>query len=99
MPAKKRTSADFEPDYAVPPGATLLETITALGIDQKELAFRLHTTESRVSQIIIGRAALSDELANKLELVTGVPARIWNRLELHYRERLFKFDGRKNQGT
>ncbi len=38
----------YEPDYAVAPGATLLETIEHLGMTQKELAVRTGLTPRRL---------------------------------------------------
>ncbi|MBC8874161.1 MAG: ImmA/IrrE family metallo-endopeptidase [Planctomycetes bacterium] len=80
----------FEPDYIVPPGATLKETLEAKGMSQADLALRLGLAEKTVSQIINGIAPISFETAEKLELVTGVPANFWNQRELTYREGLAK---------
>jgi HTH-type transcriptional regulator / antitoxin HigA len=78
----------FKPDFAVAPGATLQETIDALGMEQKELATRTGMAPKTINQIIKGKAPISFETAQKLELVTGVPAKIWNSLESKYREQL-----------
>jgi plasmid maintenance system antidote protein VapI len=78
----------FAPDYAVAPGATLKESIDAKGISQAQLAQRTGLTEKTISQIINGIAPISYDTAEKLELVTGVPAKFWNRRELAYREAL-----------
>lgn len=76
----------FEPDYTVPPGDTLRETLDAKGLSQSSLAIRTGMAEKTISQIINGIAPISYETAGKLELVTGVPASFWNRRELSYRE-------------
>ena len=76
----------YEPDYAVQPGRTLLETIETLGIDQKELARRTDFTEKHINQVIRGKVPVSAEAAIRFERVTGVPARIWNNLEAQYQE-------------
>ncbi len=78
----------FDPDYVVAPGATLKESIDAKGISQTQLAQRAGLTEKTISQIINGIAPISYDTAGKLELVTGVPAKFWNRRELGYREAL-----------
>lgn len=85
MASAKRYS--FEPDYAVPPGVTLKEILETKGMSQSELAARMNMTDKTVSQIINGVAPISFDTAYKLELVLGVPASFWNRLELGYRER------------
>ncbi len=78
----------YDPDYAVPPGWTLQETIDSLGIDQRELAKRAGWSPKHVNQIIKGVAPITHETAIRLERVTGVPARMWNNLEANYREQL-----------
>ena len=78
----------YEPDYAVPPGATLQETIDALGIDQRELAVRTGLSARHINQIIKGHAPITHDTALRMERVTGVPARMWNNLEANYREQL-----------
>ena len=78
----------FAPDYVVAPGATLKESIDAKGISQIQLAQRTGLTEKTISHIINGIAPISYDTAEKLELVTGVPAKFWNRRELGYREAL-----------
>src|SRR5712692_6475140 len=78
----------YEPDYAVPPGRTLQETIDALGMDQRELAVRTGLDKKTINQIIHGVAPITHNTALRLERVTGVPARMWNNLETNYREQL-----------
>ncbi len=78
----------FDPDYVVAPGATLKESIDARGISQIQLAQRTGLAEKTISQIINGIAPISYDTAEKLEMVTGVPAGFWNRRELGYRQSL-----------
>lgn len=78
----------FDPDYVVAPGETLKESIDAQGISQVQLAQRTGLTEKTISQIINGIAPITYDTAGKLELVTGVSAKFWNRRELGYREAL-----------
>ncbi len=75
----------FTPDYAVPPGATLLETLESLGMSQSELSLRTGLAEKTISQIVNGVAPITHETALKLESVLGVPASFWNNLETNYR--------------
>lgn len=97
MTTRRKTRIAFEPDYAVPPGRTLQETIDSLGIDQRELAARTGLAHKTINQIIKGKAALTPDTALKLERVTGVPARMWNNLEANYREQLARIESRKHQ--
>ena len=79
---------EFNPDYAVPPGETLLETIHVLDLTQKELALRMGRPVKTINEIIKGVAAITPETSLQLEKVTGVPASFWNNAEANYRERL-----------
>lgn len=88
----------FKPDYAVVPGDTLQETIEALGIDQVELAVRLGIDKKTVNQIIKGLAPITRNTAIRLERVTGVPANLWNNLEMNYREGLARDEERRRLG-
>jgi HTH-type transcriptional regulator/antitoxin HigA len=78
----------FNPDYATPPGATLLEWLEDADMTQSELAQRLGRSEKFVSELINGKAPLSRRVALDLESVTGIPAKMWNRLEGNYRDTL-----------
>ena len=73
-----------EPDYAVPPGETIRELLDDLGMSQRQLSSRLGLTPKHVNQLIQGLVPLSPDVAARLELVTGMPARLWNRLEADY---------------
>lgn len=85
----------FDPDYAVPPGETLLETIGHLGLTQKELAQRMGRPLKTINEIVKGVAAITAETALQLEKVTGVPASFWNNAESNYRERLARLKERE----
>ncbi|MDO8738149.1 MAG: HigA family addiction module antitoxin [Candidatus Deferrimicrobium sp.] len=76
----------FTPDYAVPPGETLLETIEALGMTQADLAARTGRPLKTINEIIKGKASITPETALQLERVLGIPARFWNNRERLYRE-------------
>lgn len=94
--AKKRNKRfAFEPDYAIPPGDTLQETIDALGMNQSQLATRTGMTTKTINLIIKGKAPITHDTAVILERVTGVPARMWNNLESNFREQLAKVADRR----
>ncbi|WP_050614957.1 ImmA/IrrE family metallo-endopeptidase [Bacillus testis] len=79
---------DFEYEYIIPPGETLLETIEAKGITQAELSQRTGRPMKTINGIIKGTIAITPETALQFEKVLGVPARFWNNLESNYREAL-----------
>lgn len=76
----------YEADYAIPPGDTLKETLETLNLSQTDLASRTGLSIKHINQIIQGAAPITPETALMLEKVTGVPARLWNRLESNYQE-------------
>ena len=82
----------YNPDYAVPPGETLLEVIESLGMSQSELAERTHRPKKTISEIINGKAAITPETAIQLERVLNVPARFWMNLENNFREILARLE-------
>ncbi|MFK0194234.1 helix-turn-helix domain-containing protein [Kitasatospora sp. NPDC090308] len=84
-PARHGFVAALEPDYAVPPGETLRERLEELGMTQAELATRTGLTPKHINQVLQGVVPLSGEVAQRLELAVGIPARLWNRLEADYR--------------
>lgn len=85
----------FEPDYAVAPGVTLLELMESMEMSQKEFALRTGLTEQSLNRVFKGEQPISYQTANRLELVTGVPANYWNNLEAQYREQLAKIEERE----
>jgi HTH-type transcriptional regulator/antitoxin HigA len=91
-------SHTFDPDYAVPPGETLLETIQHLGIPQQELAEQIGLPNQAVVDIIRGRTNLSPGLASKLEKAIDIPASFWNNAEATYRQRLHQTQGNDQCG-
>jgi addiction module HigA family antidote len=85
----------YVPDYAVPPGETLLETLATLGISQAELAERTGRPTKTINEIIKGKAAITPETALQLERALGVPAAFWNNRERQYRETLARLQERE----
>lgn len=90
-------SNTYEPDYAIAPGETLLETIEALDLTQKELAQRMGRPLKTINQIIKGTVQIMPETALQLEKVTGVPASFWNNAEANYRESLARLEEQKQR--
>jgi HTH-type transcriptional regulator/antitoxin HigA len=75
-------------DYAVPPGETLRELLDEQGLTQRDLARRADLSPKHVNRLLQGLVPLSADVAQRLERVTGTPARIWNTLEAGYRSDL-----------
>lgn len=86
----KRDQLRYEPDleYIPIPGETLLESLNAIDMTQRELSRRMGRPAKTINEIIKGKAAITAETALQLERVLGVPASLWNNLESQYREAL-----------
>ncbi len=76
----------YVPDYAVPPGETLRETLEAISMSQADLADRTGRPKKTINGIIMGKVALTPDTALQLEHVLGIPASFWNNLERQYQE-------------
>lgn len=79
-----------EPDYAVPPGETLRMRLEEVGLTQAALARRSGLTTKHINQLVKGAVTLTPEVAGRFELVLGVPADWWLRLEADYRAALMR---------
>lgn len=77
---------------ATPPGATIREHLNVKGMTQKEFAARMDMSEKHISKLINGDVQLTPDVAVRLEVVLGVPAKFWNNLEAIYREKLIKVE-------
>lgn len=84
---------------ATPPGATIKEQLIDRGMSQKEFAVRIDMSEKHISKLINGEVQLTPEMAVRLEMVLGVPAKFWNNLEAVYREKLIKAEAENAMGT
>jgi HTH-type transcriptional regulator/antitoxin HigA len=91
----ERAAYSYDPDYAVPPGETLLETLEAVGMSQAELARRTDRPVKTINEIVKGKASITPDTATQLETVLGVPASFWNNAERVFRERLARLEEKR----
>ena len=84
---------------ATPPGATIREQLEDRGMTQKNFALRMNLSEKHVSQLINGDVRLTPEIAERLEMVLGIPASFWNNLEAIYQEKLAKVKAENEMDT
>ena len=73
-----------------PPGATIKEQLVDRGMSQKEFAERMDMSEKHISKLIHGEVQLTSDVAVRLEMVLGIPAQFWSKLESIYREKIVK---------
>ena len=85
----------YFPDYVVPPGEILLETLEERGMTQVSLAERTGRKKKTINEIIKGKAPITPETAIQLERVLDVPSSFWNNLERDYQARLARLEETK----
>lgn len=82
----RNLKTEYEPASVSHPGDSLQETLDALGMSQAGLSERSGLAEKTISQIINGKAPITEVTALALERVLGTPARFWLNRESRYRE-------------
>jgi HTH-type transcriptional regulator/antitoxin HigA len=85
-----------ETDYATPPGEILQDLMEEQGLTQRDLARRADLSPKHVNQLLHGLVSLSPAVAQRLELVTGMPARMWNQLEALYQSDLQRIQAKRD---
>ena len=79
------TTYDYQPDYAVSPGAVLEEHLTTRGYTHAEFARRCGRSTKFISEIIAGDATVEPATALQFEKVLGMSAGVWLGIEADYR--------------
>lgn len=75
----------FTPDWKIAPGATLEECLEHQNHTHQHAAETLGITSNDLDNLLSGVLQITLDLAEKLELLTGVPAGFWMRLEKQFR--------------
>ena len=78
----------WQPDWAVAPGALLLDILEDRDLSQSDLARRMGRPIKTINEIVNGKAAITPDTAIQLELALGVTAGFWNNAEITYRAHL-----------
>lgn len=73
----------FDPDWTVPPGETLKEWAEEHDPEHEELLFWY--TPQELDDLFAGRRELTPDDALILASMTGIPIRLWSRMEGIYR--------------
>lgn len=88
----KSAHRPFTPNYAIPPGESLVELLDSVGLSQADLAERTGRPKKTINEIAKGKAAITPETALQLERVLGVSSSYWNALEQNYRAALARIE-------
>jgi len=82
----------FNPDWISPPGDTIDDLLEELDWTQAQLAKRLGYTTKHVSQLVNGKAPITEDTALKLARVLGSTEEFWLEREAQYRAALVKVE-------
>lgn len=79
----------FNPDWVVAPGDTLRDCLDAMpgfaDWDSDDFDWVFGIDREQMRRLLDGDEPIDEQLADKLELLTGVNARMWLALEHNYR--------------
>ena len=78
-------TSTFKPDWVSPPGDTIADLLEEKDWTQAQLAEKLEYTSDHVSQLINGKAPITEEVAVKLAKVLGSTKTFWLNREANYR--------------
>ena len=87
----------FTPDWLSPSGDTIEDLLEEQEWTQAQLAERMGYSLQHVSQLIHGKAQITEETALKLEQVLGSTAEFWLTREAQYRAQLAKAEEKRLQ--
>lgn len=71
---------DSEQSIAFHPEYDIKQCLDDQGLNQRELADRLHTAEKKISELVNGNVLLDGKLINGLALVLGTSTVLWHNL-------------------
>ncbi len=77
---------DFNPDWVSPPGDTISDVLEERVLSRVKFARQIGHAPKYVDDLLHGRAAITTDLAQKLEVVLGASAAFWMSREAQYRE-------------
>ena len=89
------TTLEFAPDWVSPPGDTIADLLEERDWTQVQLSKRLGYTTKHVSQLINGKAPITEDTALKLTKVLGSTEKFWLNREADYRAQLAQIEEKK----
>lgn len=88
----EKTTLSFTPDWISPPGDTIAEILEEKDWTQVEFAERLQNTPKFVSQLINGKAPITEDTAVRLARVLGSTEKFWLNREANYRAQIAQLE-------
>lgn len=81
---------EFENISAFHPGYYIEDLIDELEMTQDEFAKRLNITPKNLSDLINGKASISDNIAKNLSLMLGTSVEVWINLQNSYNQKVIE---------
>jgi HTH-type transcriptional regulator / antitoxin HigA len=78
------TSEAFEPDWAVPPGATIAAILASRSLSRETFAENLGESVDTVQRLLLGLETVNDELAERLSRCLGASRAFWINRQAQY---------------
>lgn len=78
--------------FAIHPGEMIKDEIEARGLSQRKLAAQMEVSASVLNEVLNGKRPVTTEYALMLEVVLGIDAGIWLRLQMDYNMQTAKKD-------
>lgn len=88
----KTSKNEFEPNYAVSPGETLVETLEELKMSYQDLALKSGLAVEVIEEVAAAETEITPEIAAGLEKALSVSAAYWLRMEKGYQEALVRLN-------
>ena len=79
---------EYRDTIAFHPGYYVADIIDDMGISQAEFAFRMGTNTKTLSNLVNGKANITNDLAKKLSVMMGTSSELWLNLQKAYDEKL-----------
>lgn len=73
----------------VSPGETIIELTIAHKLEILDMMEKLECSIEEVNDLLSGKIAINNEIANKLEQIFDIPAQFFLNLEKNFRESLY----------
>lgn len=92
----------FQPDWAVPPGATIAAILAARAIPRQTFAESIGESIETVNRLLLGLEEVNDDLAERLSKSLGSSHAFWTTREAHYRadsQRIRELDAEASLST
>ncbi|HHP7232525.1 MAG TPA: HigA family addiction module antitoxin [Xenococcaceae cyanobacterium] len=89
------TTLSFTPDWVSPPGDTIADILEEKDWTQVEFAKRLDNSPKFVSQLINGKAPITEDTAVRLARVLGSTEKFWLTREANYRAQVAQIEEKK----